>query len=73
MAYPFFVLGVRALKQLGGSCLFCRRDAFEATGGFSEAHYAAEDAVFVSALKRRGRFVVLAEPVITSGRSRWFS
>ena len=68
-AYPLFVLGVRVLCQPGGSCLFCARRAFDATGGFSEAHYAAEDAVFVSALKRHGRFVVLAERVVTSGRN----
>jgi len=68
-AYPFFVLGVRMFRQPGGSCLFCTRRAFEATGGFSEAHYAAEDAVFVTALKRHGRFVVLADGVITSGRN----
>jgi glycosyltransferase involved in cell wall biosynthesis len=69
MAYPVFVLGVQVLRQPGGSCLFCSRSAFEAAGGFSEAHYAAEDAVFVTALKRQGRFVVLADRVVTSGRN----
>jgi len=68
-AYPLFVVAVRLLRQPGGSCLFAARSAFEATGGFSEVHFAAEDAVFVSALKRHGRFVVLAEPVVTSGRN----
>jgi hypothetical protein len=37
-------------------------------GGFDENYYAAEDAVFVAALKRQGRFVILAETVVTSGR-----
>lgn len=60
---------VRLLRLPGGACQFCTRAAFEATGGFSENHYAAEDALFVAALKRQGRFVVLAEPVLTSGRS----
>jgi glycosyltransferase involved in cell wall biosynthesis len=69
VAYPVFLFGVRCLRQPGGSCLFCTRSAFEVTGGFSEAHYAAEDALFVTALKRVGRFVLLAEPVITSGRN----
>jgi glycosyltransferase involved in cell wall biosynthesis len=69
VAYPFFVLVVRVLNQPGGSCLFCTPAAFKATGGFSEAHFAAEDAVFVTALKRVGRFVVLSAPVITSGRN----
>jgi glycosyltransferase involved in cell wall biosynthesis len=67
--YPFFVLGVRLFRHPGGSCLFCTRGAFESTGGFSELHFAAEDAVFVTALKRQGRFVVLAERVVTSGRN----
>jgi glycosyltransferase involved in cell wall biosynthesis len=69
LAYPFIVGVVRVLSLPGGACQFCTRAAFEATGGFSENHYAAEDALFVGALKRHGRFVVLAEPVITSGRS----
>jgi hypothetical protein len=41
---------VRIIRQPGGSYLFCTHAAFQATGGFSEAHYAAEDAVFVTAL-----------------------
>ena len=36
---------------------------------FSEEHFAAEDLVFIKALKRQGKVVVLAEPVETSGRS----
>lgn len=69
LAYPITVVLVRWLRQPGGACLFCTRAAFDAVGGFSEAHYAAEDALFGTALKRQGRFIVLAEPVITSGRS----
>lgn len=69
LACPLFVGIARFLNQPGGSCLFCRRSVFDAIGGFSEAHYAAEDAVFVTALKRQGRFVVLDEPVVTSGRN----
>jgi glycosyltransferase involved in cell wall biosynthesis len=69
VAYPFFVLSVRIFRQPGGSCLFCTRVAFEDTGGFSEAHYAAEDAVFVTALKRQGRIAVLTHRVVTSGRN----
>src|SRR5437667_1408920 len=38
VAYPFFVVGARLLRQPGGSCLFSARSAFEATGGFSEVH-----------------------------------
>jgi glycosyltransferase involved in cell wall biosynthesis len=66
--YPLVIFVARLLRQPGGTCLFCTRSAFEVVGGFSEAYYAAEDAVFVSALKRRGRFVVIDEFVVTSGR-----
>jgi glycosyltransferase involved in cell wall biosynthesis len=69
VVYPVFMAGARLLRQPGGSCLFCTREAFEAISGFSEAHYAAEDAVFVTALKRYGRFVVLPDRVVTSGRN----
>lgn len=67
--YPFAVAIVRLRRLPGGACLFCTRHAFAVAGGFSEQHYAAEEAPFIAALKRQGRFVVLAEPVITSGRS----
>jgi glycosyltransferase involved in cell wall biosynthesis len=68
--YPLMVFVVRwVLHQTGGACLFCTRAGFDATGGFSEAHYAAEEDVWVKALKRHGRFVVLDETVVTSGRS----
>ena len=68
--YPLMIFAMRSiLHQTGGACLFCTRAAFVASGGFSEEHYAAEEDVWVKALKKHGRFVVLAEPVITSGRS----
>ena len=51
-----------------GACLFCTRSAFEIAGGFNEDYYAAEDVVFVAALKRQGRFIIPAETVVTSGR-----
>ena len=68
--YPGMVFIMRhILNQTGGACLFCTRAAFDATGGFSEAHYAAEEDVWVKALKKHGRFVIPPETVITSGRS----
>ncbi len=70
LMYPLMVAAMRwPLRQTGGACLFCTRSAFRATGGFSQVHYAAEEDVWVKALKKLGRFVVLAEPVLTSGRS----
>jgi glycosyltransferase involved in cell wall biosynthesis len=52
----------------GGACMFCRREAFEAVGGFNEKLFGAEDAVMSLELKREGRFVVLWPHVFTSGR-----
>ena len=52
----------------GGAFMFCTRDAFHAVGGFDERLYGAEDAAMSAALKRAGRFVVLSERVLTSGR-----
>ena len=51
-----------------GCFLFVRRNAFFAVGGFDERYYAAEEWVLSQALKRHGRFVMLVEPSITSGR-----
>lgn len=68
--YPLMIVVMRwLLCQTGGACLFCTRESFEATGGFSEALYAAEEDRWVKALKRHGRFSVLLDPVVTSGRS----
>jgi glycosyltransferase involved in cell wall biosynthesis len=52
----------------GGAFMFCTREAFEAIGGFNERLYFAEEGAFALALKREGRFVVLWQPVLTSGR-----
>ncbi|MGO9113290.1 MAG: glycosyltransferase [Thermoguttaceae bacterium] len=58
----------RLLTIVGGAFLFCRRADFEAVGGFCERYFAAEDLAFVKALKRRGRFVIPRERVLTSNR-----
>lgn len=58
----------RAARLAGGCFLFCTRQAFDATGGFDEEMYAAEEAAMSRALHRQGRFVVLRESVVTSGR-----
>jgi len=51
-----------------GGYLFATRTAFEALGGFDEQYFATEDAAFCRTIRRHGRFVVLREPMITSGR-----
>src|SRR5882724_1684286 len=64
----FAVLAARLLRWACGCFLFCTREAYVATGGFSESMYAGEDLAFVQALKKVGRFVVLKPKVVTSGR-----
>jgi glycosyltransferase involved in cell wall biosynthesis len=58
----------RGLRVTGGAFLFCRRSDFESVGGFCEQYFAAEEVVFVKALKQRGRFVIPREKVVTSSR-----
>ncbi|MCA9290890.1 MAG: glycosyltransferase [Phycisphaerales bacterium] len=58
----------------GGCFVFVRRDVYDDVGGFDETLFAGEEIVFARAVRRRGRFVVLDEPVTTSGRkARRFS
>ena len=66
---PFIEPAVRLVRFLpSGTFLFCTRSAFQTAGGFDENYFAAEEVVFVAALKRQGRFAILAETVVTSGR-----
>jgi glycosyltransferase involved in cell wall biosynthesis len=66
-----------SLCRLGlaaGCFLFARRDTFEEVGGFDEEYYASEEIHLSRALKAKGRFVIVPEAVITSGRkARLFS
>jgi glycosyltransferase involved in cell wall biosynthesis len=64
----FAVLAARLLRWACGCFVFCTKEAYSATGGFSESMYAGEDLAFVQALKKVGRFVVLKPKVVTSGR-----
>jgi len=71
---PLIVTTFRMLRWAGGSFVFCRTEAFREVGGFSEAHYAAEEVFLSRALKawgrRRGlRFAFLTRrAVVTSSR-----
>ncbi len=58
----------RVLRWAAGCFVFVRRDVFEEVGGFDETYYVGEEIILSSALKRKGRFVVLRQPVITSAR-----
>lgn len=63
-----------ATGTAAGSFIFCRRDAFEAVGGFDRRVFAGEELLFSLACKRWGRskgldFAIIADtPVITSTR-----
>jgi glycosyltransferase involved in cell wall biosynthesis len=58
----------RGLRLAAGCFVFCARDGFEAVGGWDETLFAAEEAFLSRALHRYGRFVILRQHVITSGR-----
>ncbi|GMU65801.1 MAG: glycosyl transferase [Acidobacteriota bacterium] len=62
------VRSFRLARLAAGCFVFCRRTDFEAVGGFDEALYASEEIALSRALGRRGRFVVLRQAVVTSGR-----
>ena len=51
-----------------GAFLFTTRHNFEAIGGFDERYFVGEEVYFSLALRKLGRFRVLREPVLTSGR-----
>jgi hypothetical protein len=65
---PLVMFWFRRVRWAAGCFLFCTREAFTAVGGFDEAFFGAEELVLSRALKRRGRFVVLRQAVLTSGR-----
>ena len=60
--------GFRATGLAAGCFMFCTREAYNATGGFDERYFGAEELVMSRALKRCGRFVVLKQTVTTSAR-----
>jgi len=51
-----------------GAFLFTTRRNFQATRGFDEQYFAGEEVYFSLELRKLGRFKVLREPVVTSGR-----
>ena len=66
---PFFVfLYQRLMRYAYGCFVFCTREAFEAVGGFDETLFASEEISISRALKKQGRFTIIKDPVVTSGR-----
>jgi glycosyltransferase involved in cell wall biosynthesis len=51
-----------------GCFVFATKEAFEKSGGFDETLFAAEEWAISRSLRKIGRFVILKEYVITSGR-----
>lgn len=51
-----------------GAFLFTTRRDFQTIGGFDEQYFAGEEVYFSLALRKLGRFKVLREPIVTSGR-----
>lgn len=67
-------------RTAAGSFLFCRRDAFDAVGGYDESLYASEEVRFSRQLKKWGKtkdltFTILDHaPARTSARKlNWYS
>jgi len=67
-------------RTAAGSFFFCRREAFQAVGGFDLRLYAAEEVLLSRQLRKWGRargqrFTIITDPpVITSARKlRWYS
>jgi glycosyltransferase involved in cell wall biosynthesis len=74
LAMAVAVRVLRVSRIAPGCFQFCTRAAFEAIGGYDERWFAAEDVVMSRALAREGRFVLLREAALTSGRKlRTFS
>jgi glycosyltransferase involved in cell wall biosynthesis len=65
---PVFTRLYRMAGLAAGCFMFCTRQAFAAVGGFDEGLYASEECSLTLALRRQGRFVLLRETVLTSGR-----
>ena len=59
---------MRRVNWAAGCFFFAQRVAFERVGGFDERYFASEEIHLSRALKRLGRFVILHETVVTSGR-----
>lgn len=68
LLFPLFLAIARWRGVAGGCCLFARRTAFEASGGFDERIFAAEDIAFCQTMRRQGRFVIPRAKVLTSHR-----
>jgi glycosyltransferase involved in cell wall biosynthesis len=51
-----------------GAFLFTTRENFERIGGFNEELFVGEEVYFSFAVRKLGRFKILRQPIVTSGR-----
>ena len=65
---PVCLLLLRMGKCCGGCFFFCTRDALAHVGGWSEEVFASEEVILARAMGKIGRFVIIREKVVTSGR-----
>jgi len=65
---PVFMFFYRHAGLAAGCFIYCTREAFDVVGGFDEELFATEEITFSQAMRCHGRFVVLRESVVTSGR-----
>ena len=68
MAITIGQIPMRFAKLVGGCFMFMTRDAYEEAGGYDERVYASEEIWLAMKLRKQGRFVVLREKVLSSGR-----
>ena len=64
----FFCFVYFALNLGAGAFLFTSRTNFDKIGGFDETLFIGEEVYFSLALRKLGRFKILSEPIVTSGR-----
>lgn len=57
-----------AVNLGAGAFIFTTRKNFETVGGFDEQYFAGEEVFLSLALKKLGKFKILPEPMVTSGR-----
>lgn len=60
--------GFSLFGVIPGCFLLCRRETFDAIGGFDERYYAAEDVLFSRALRRHGGIRIVPHPIVSSER-----
>ena len=68
ISVAFFCAVYFGLKLGAGAFLFTTRRNFDGVGGFDESLFIGEEIYFSLALRKLGRFKILSEPIVTSGR-----